>query len=104
MARSGRLAHTIKVQRLSTTTDADGSLSETWGTVVVLRAARIGNTGQALAPPAAPAEHPLVLRTRYCKDLRIADRIAFEGAFYEIAKLTHSEHPRGVELHLIPRL
>jgi|SRR5689334_12620232 SPP1 family predicted phage head-tail adaptor len=102
MARTGRL-HTIKVQRISTTTDAVGSLAETWGTVVVLRATRIENTASETAAFAAPEKRPIVLRTRYCKDLRAADRVQLEGAFYEIAKLTETG-PRGMELHLIPQL
>lgn len=96
--KAGKLAHVIKVQRSSETVNPAGTRVKTWADLVTLRAEVVSqSTAEALRAPGQADETAIVFRTRFVGGITLDDRIAWNGAAFEIKEFLPEGRNRGLE-------
>jgi SPP1 family predicted phage head-tail adaptor len=92
MIRAGRLRHKILLQRKAMTTDDYGGPVETWTDFSTPWASVEPLSGRELAnAQAVNAETTTKITMRYLAGVTAADRIIFEGRFYNIQSVIDEE-------------
>lgn len=83
--RAGRLRHAVTIQRKSLTTDEYGGPVESWADVATVAASVEPMGGRELASAqTVNAEITTKITMRYMAGVTAADRIVFEGRFYNL--------------------
>jgi SPP1 family predicted phage head-tail adaptor len=90
--RAGKLRHQITIQRKSLTTDEYGGPVETWADVDTVWASVEPLSGRELAnAQTVNAEITTRITMRYLAGVIAADRIVFEGRFYNLQSVIDEE-------------
>lgn len=90
--RSGKLRHLVTVQRKSLTTDDYGGPVETWADVATARASVEPMQGRELASAQTVNDETTTRITmRYLIGVTTADRITFEGRYYNLQSVIDPE-------------
>lgn len=102
--KAGALDRKITIQRVTTGSTASGAVSETWATLVTLRAELVqASTAEFQRAFGASTETAAIFRTRfysspYYGDVTVADRVSYEGATFSIVEIKEIGRRRGLEL------
>jgi SPP1 family predicted phage head-tail adaptor len=97
--RSGKLDRQITIKRRSETVGASGSVSETWATVHDIRAEKVEHTSEDFLAAFGNAEAGhVVFRIRFLSDLKLTDKISFDGQGYDLEGITELGRKHGQEL------
>ncbi len=98
--RAGSFDRIIVVQRATETVSAAGTVTQAWATLGELRAELVTiatvESGTAFGEIETAG---LVFRTRWF-DLTTADRILFDGEFYNVRSIAEIGRRRGLELRV----
>ncbi len=90
---------TLQIQRVTVAPNAAGTPVETWADLVSLRAEIVERQlEEHVADDGATDATEITFRTRYVDGLRLADRITFAGATYNIRGITETGRRRGLEI------
>jgi SPP1 family predicted phage head-tail adaptor len=99
--KAGKLDRLIVLQRAIDTVSAAGTVTHTWSTVGELRAELVNLASvEAGAVFGEIDTSSLVLRTRYLTGVTAADRIVFDGDFYNIKGIVEIGRRRVLELRV----
>jgi SPP1 family predicted phage head-tail adaptor len=99
---SRALVDTITVQRATVAISAAGSPTETWATLVTLRAERLQqSTEERLQAAGATGETIAVFRVHHVDGITTADRILFAGAAFAIREIVPTGRRRWLELRAV---
>ena len=96
--KAGKLDRRITIERETETVDRYGTPSATWAPIVTVWAQRITqSTDEFLAAP-GEATTAAVFRIRYRPDVRMTDRVVFEGEAFNIVETKEIGRRVGLEL------
>jgi SPP1 family predicted phage head-tail adaptor len=98
--RSGKLDRTIRIDRYSAgAVDEYGTPTAGFTTLATLRAQIIqASTEEYMKAAGATDETAIVFRTRYLAGVTNADRIHYEGGFFNIKEVKEIGRRNGLEL------
>lgn len=97
--RAGKLDRTIQIQRFTNTVDDFGTPVMAWDAVATLRAQLIeANTEEYLRGNGATDETAAVFRTRYLDGVGTADRVSYQGGFFNIRDVKELGRRDGLEI------
>lgn len=102
--RSGKLRRVITVQRSTSTVNDFGTPELVWADHCTLRAEVLEQSAtESLGDQGAQDEAAIAFHTRFVEGLTAADRVSFQGGFWNIRKITEIGMQRGLELHCTMR-
>jgi SPP1 family predicted phage head-tail adaptor len=95
--RAGKLDREITIERATTAVGDAGTVTETWAPVASLRAELVETAADETDP--ATTKTTVLFRTRYVAGVTVADRIDFDGRYFNIKHVSEIGRRRGLELH-----
>lgn len=98
--RSGKLDRTIRIDRFDAGAVNDyGTPEPTYAPLATLRAQVIqSSTEEALSAQGASAETAIIFRTRWLAAVTTADRVHYEGRYFNVRETKEIGRRRGLEL------
>ena len=100
--RSGKLKRLVTIQRAMTTLNDYGTPASTWSEVATLRAeVEPVSTEEFIRGFGATEETLVIFRTRHLEGVTTADRVGFEGRFFNIKQVVDHGRPGGLELRAV---
>ncbi|KQZ50729.1 head-tail adaptor protein [Rhizobium sp. Root149] len=100
--RAGKLDRQITLQRFSSAPDDYGTPQSVWVDVAVLRAQIIQSAAEEfLKAPGAVEETSIIFRTRYLDGVTTADRIDYEGRFFNVKETKEIGRRKGLEIRAV---
>lgn len=100
--RAGNLRHSIIIQRGTNTVNAAGTPQTTWSDLATLQAERIEfDTEEHARRFGTSTEETYVFRTRYFGDVKITDRIMYQGDAFDIKRLSFDDRRRWTEFGIL---
>ncbi|MEH6477723.1 MAG: phage head closure protein [Sneathiella sp.] len=95
--QAGKLDRRITVQELTSTPDSFGGAVETWETLAPIWAGvQEGSGREYFAAARVNSEVSAVFETRYRSDLTSANRISYNGKFYNILSVSEIGRRKGL--------
>jgi SPP1 family predicted phage head-tail adaptor len=100
--RAGQMDRVIILQRVSTSATDSGAVTETWNSVVTLRAQlMVTSLDELQAAMGNSTEIAVTFRTRWFHDVRLSDRLVYQGQFFNITQTKEIGRRRGLEIKAI---
>lgn len=100
--RAGKLDRTIQVQRFTNTVDDFGTPVMDWTALATLRAQLIeANTEEFLRGAGATDETSAIFRTRFLAGVGTADRIHYQGGYFNIRDVKELGRREGLEIRCV---
>lgn len=97
--RAGKLDRTIAIQRSEDSQDDTGNPVFVWSNVATLRAELLqAGTEEFIRAFGANDETVIIFRTRYLAGVTTADRVSYQGGFYNIKELKELGRREGLEI------
>jgi SPP1 family predicted phage head-tail adaptor len=99
MIRAGKLDRTITIENAVTVLDDAGTPVQEWTPAVVLRAELLNEVTDEQERQLGPvSDRMIAFRTRYVRGISVADRIEYEGEYYNLKSIKEIGRRRGLEL------
>lgn len=99
--RAGSLDQVITIERASIAIDANRATIETWSPVATMRAGIVkASTEEFMRDRGAASETVITFRIRYCDDVTLADRIAYDGDHYNVKDMKELGRRRGLDIRV----
>ncbi|MCS3740228.1 phage head closure protein [Rhizobium sp. BK661] len=100
--RAGKLDRTISVERLAETVSASGAVSSAWTNIATVRAEIVHQSASEFLTGFGEAQDgTIIFRVRYLPGISTADRVAYNGASYDLKEITEIGRRRGLELRAV---
>lgn len=97
--RAGSLDRTITVQRGGEVQDEYGGVTSGWTDLATVRAQLLqSSTSEFMEAGGEQAERTVAFRIRWIAGLRNADRVQFEGVFFDVLEVKEIGRRRGLEI------
>lgn len=100
--RAGKLDKTITIERLGTTVNDYGTVSEGWSLLHTVKAQLLQSSASEFpASSGTNSETVSVFRIRHLDGIGLADRIVHDGAVYDLKEVKELGRRSGLELRCI---
>lgn len=100
--RAGRLDRTVTIQRFTTAPDDYGTPVETWSDVATLRAEIVqASTAEFFKDEAPRDDTTIIFRTRFLAGITNADRVSYDGRFFNITETKEIGRRHGLEIRCV---
>ena len=101
--RAGKLDRTIRIDTYSAGVPDDyGTVTETWTALATLRAQLVqASTEEFIRAYGASDETVIIFRTRWLAGVTNADRVHYEGEFFNIKEVKEIGRRKGLELRAV---
>ncbi|MDY8111163.1 phage head closure protein [Fulvimarina sp. 2208YS6-2-32] len=97
--KAGKLDRKIALEREVETVDRYGTPSSVWTPIATVAAQRVtASTDEFLAASGERTETAMVFRVRYRTDVRLSDRVTFEGTAFNMIEIKELGRREGLEL------
>jgi SPP1 family predicted phage head-tail adaptor len=98
--RAGKLDRTIRIDRFDAgAVNNYGTPAPTFTPLATLRAQLVqASTEEFLSAQGANAETAVIFRTRWIADVTTADRVSYDGRFFNLKEVKELGRRRGLEL------
>lgn len=97
--RAGKLDRVITLERATETIDGNGTPQSAWAPIATMRADVIeASTDEFIRGYGAEGMNVVVFRTRFIEGITVADRVAYDGAAFDIKGINELGRRRGLEL------
>lgn len=97
--RAGKLDRVITIQRYTATVDDYGTPGFAWTDFATMRAQRVqASTDEYIRNYGAADETVVIFRTRWLDGVTNADRVAYEGSFFNLKETKEIGRRQGLEL------
>ncbi len=102
--KAGKLDRTITIQRATTTLSAAGTPSETWTSLIDLRAEIVdADATEQTRDHGASTETAITFLTRFVDGITVADRLVYESRSFDIKAVAEIGRRRGLEIRVLAR-
>jgi SPP1 family predicted phage head-tail adaptor len=102
--RAGNLDRRIGIDRAAVVKDPHGVERSSWSRMANVRAQVVqSSTEEFMRAPGASTETAIVFRIRYLAGLTTADRIAFDGQFFNVVEIKEIGRRHGLEIRAVAR-
>ncbi len=100
--RAGKLDKTITIQRRGEVIDDYGTVTEGWTDLVTVRAQVIQQSAEEFLKSAGTSEQTaFVFRIRHREGLATADRVSFQGDFFDLKEIKELGRRDGLDLRCV---
>jgi head-tail adaptor len=100
--RAGQMDRVVTLQRVTTASGDGGVVTETWSTVVPLRAQLVSTAVDEINKDHGDTTNIAVtFRTRWFHDVRLSDRLIYQEKFFNILQTKEIGRRRGLEIKAI---
>lgn len=104
--RAGKLDRVISIERATVSIDLAGTPQPAWVPIATLRAQIVKQSADEFirSEGGGASENAIVFRTRYLQDVRLNDRVTYEGAGFDVKETKEIGRRRGLEIRCIARV
>jgi len=99
--RSGKLDKSITLQRSSNSIDDFGTPGASWTELATVRAEVIQASTEEFIRDGASDETVVIFRCRYVDGVTTADRVLYEGAYFNIKEVKEIGRRKGLEIRTV---